>query len=258
MPFFSIVTVVKDDAAGLIRTRESLRGQGWRDVEWLCADGGSTDGTAELLAGWAGELAWWRSGPDGGPFAAMNEAAARARGRYLLFLNGGDRLASGDVLAAVAAQAVRHGFPGLLYGDTLEDPGDGRPRLRPARDVRHAWYGMPAHHCALFYRRDIVAGLAYPAGYRIAADYAYTLAALARVPDPLRLRMTVAEFAPGGLSRRHPALGRREQDHIRRDLLGMGPVSRGAIMAMQHLSSGLRRLAPATYACIRFRSTRQG
>lgn len=250
-PLLSIITVVKDDLAGLEATRASIRAQQQRDFDWLVADGGSRDGCAAALAGWAAELAWWDSRPDGGPFAGMNRAMAEARGRYLLFLNAGDRLAAPDTLARLAP-LLRTERPDLAYGHAYEDPGDGRPRLKPSRHWRWAWYGMVAHHCALVYRRAHVASLRYPTDLRIAGDQAFTLQALAGTARILRLDLPVARFAPGGVSRRQAALGRAEQDRLRRTLLGMpAPLSAG-IRLVQTATAGLRHLAPATYARLRF------
>ncbi|QJE72165.1 glycosyltransferase [Aerophototrophica crusticola] len=248
-PLLSVITVTRDDRAGLARTRASLDAQGWREFEWLVADGGSTDGTLGDLA--RDPPHWWDSRVDGGPFGGMNRAMGQAQGRYLLFLNGGDRLAGPGVLAGVAA-ALRAGSPDLLYGDALEDPGTGHLALKPSRHWRWVWYGMPAHHCAILYRRDLVADMEFDMSYRIAADYAFTLEAIRRACRISRMPSALAVFAPDGLSRRHAALGRQEQDRIRAEILGLPQGVRRCISALQFCMASLRSAHPAAYAYLRF------
>lgn len=249
-PLLSIITVVKDDAAGLVATRDSIARQDGADLEWLVADGGSGPAIAALLDS-APRPAWFDSRPDGGPFAGMDRALAAARGQYLLFLNAGDCLADGAVLRDLAP-LLRAGGVDLLYGDTAEDPGDGRMRRKRARHWRWAFYGMPAHHCAIFYRRTLVAGLRLDCGYRIAGDYAFTLLALRRARCVRRWPRQIAIFAPGGLSRRHAALGRAEQNRIRRQILGLHPLICGGIALLQIVASNIRSLSPKWYAFWRF------
>lgn len=249
-PALSVITVVRDDPAGLAATRDSLAAQGWRNFEWLVADGGSAPATLAVLSGTMLLPDWIDSRPDGGPFAGMDRALAVARGRHVLFLNAGDCLADGEVLADLAALLVAE--PDLLYGDSLEDPGDGRKRRKKARHWRWAFYGMPAHHCALFYRRALLPGLRLDQGYRIAGDYAFTLSVLHRAERVVQVDRVVASFAPGGLSRRLAPLGRREQYSIRRRLLRMPAIVSGAVLMLQIVASTLRHLSPKGYAFWRF------
>lgn len=250
-PLLSIITVVRDDPAGLAATRDSLAAQGWRGFEWLVADGGSSPATLAVLDTHGPTPDWLDSRPDGGPFAGMDRAMGVARGEYLLFLNAGDSLADADVLADLLPHLTAQ--PDLLYGDSLEDPGDGRMRVKPSRHWRWAFYGMPAHHCAILYRRALVTDLRLDQGYRIAGDYAFTLGALRRAGVITRLPRTIARFAPGGLSRRHAALGRAEQTHIRRSLLKLSPTLCRVIYLLQIVASLGRDLYPNGYAFWRFR-----
>lgn len=247
----SIITVVRDDPAGLAATRDSLAAQTWTDYEWLVADGGSAPATLAVLDTPGPVPDWLDSRPDGGPFAGMDRAMGVARGDYLLFLNAGDTLADGRVLADL--EPFLAAGPDLIYGDSLEDPGDGCVRVKPARHWRWAFYGMPAHHCAILYRRTLVAGLRLDQGYRVAGDYALTLAALAGARHIVRVARTLARFAPGGLSRRHAERGRREQFHIRRHVLHMPATAAAALYLLQIVASLMRQIHPRGYAFWRFR-----
>ncbi len=251
----AILTVVRDDHAGLLATRDSLRAQSRRNVSWIVVDGASTDGTADWLRGHADEMAWWRSAPDRGLYHAMNLAldAARALGSgHVLCLNAGDRLADSGTVAALVEAAARHPDAALLYGDALEQLEDARVVLKRARSHRWAATGMFTHHQAMLYRLDAARGLNFDERFPIAADYAFTLAVLAR-GAAVRLPFPVCVFAPHGLSQRVPAQGRREQSHIRREMLGHGPTREAFLSGAQWAASALRRHFPMAYATWRFR-----
>lgn len=253
-PLLSIITVVRNDLPGLRATRDSLRAQSCQRFEWIVVDGASTDGTAEWLAAHADEPAWWRSAPDGGTYDAMNAALEHAAGHHLLFLNAGDTLPAPDTLAHLAAALDAAPDADFLYGDALERMGDGRTLHKPARSHRFAFYGMFTHHQAMVYRRALVAGLRYPTRFAIAADYAFTVQALARARRVVRLPQPLCVFAPNGLSQRHAALGRREQTVIRREEMRLGPLPCIAITTVQAVFAMLRRQLPLLYEKCCFRS----
>ncbi|MDG5496855.1 glycosyltransferase [Niveispirillum sp. BGYR6] len=251
-PALSIITVVRQDRAGLAATRASL-GTMPTGVEWLVADGGSTDDTLAALNGPGPQPDWLDSRADGGPFGGMDRALAQARGEFVLFLNAGDRLADPTMLSTLLALTQARDAADLIYGDAAEDPGDGLIRRKPARHWRWAFYGMPAHHCAILYRRQLLAGLRFHCGYRIAGDYAVTVQALARTTAICRIPLLIACFAPGGLSRRQAARGRDEQHHIRMYYLKLSPSLSLALKLLQSVAAILRKYIPKTYALMRFR-----
>ncbi|WP_434618986.1 glycosyltransferase [Azospirillum sp. B2RO_4] len=254
-PRLAILTVVRNDRTGLADTCDSLRGQLSRDVVWLVADGASTDGTAEWLAAHAEFPIWWRSCPDSGLYDAMNDLLDTARRldcSHILFLNAGDRLAAADSAERLLEAIARHSDCALLYGDALERQGDGRILLKRARSHRWAPLGMFTHHQAMIYRVSALADLRFDSNYRIAADYAFTLAVLGR-GEAVRLRWPVCLFAPGGLSQRDATAGRREQDAIRRHHYRCGPVSTAAVATAQRVALAVRHHFPSAYAKLRFR-----
>ena len=94
----SIVTVNYNDAAGLERTIKSVLCQTFRDFEFIIIDGGSTDGSVDVIKRYEGRIDYWVSERDGGIYPGMNKGLRQARGEYVNFMNGGDCYHSADVL----------------------------------------------------------------------------------------------------------------------------------------------------------------
>ena len=88
----SIITINYNDYAGLNKTINSVIQQTFRDFEYIVIDGGSTDGSAELIKQYSDYLSYWVSEKDHGIYNAMNKGLQHAKGEYCLFLNSGDFL----------------------------------------------------------------------------------------------------------------------------------------------------------------------
>ncbi len=89
----SIITINLNNLRGLNNTLESVLAQTSDKFEWIVIDGGSTDGSVELIKENLGRVSYWVSEPDRGLYNAMNKGVDASNGDYLLFLNSGDRLA---------------------------------------------------------------------------------------------------------------------------------------------------------------------
>jgi len=122
LPRITIVTPSFNQAQFLERTIRSVLDQEYPDLEYLVMDGGSTDGSVEIIRRFAERLTYWTSGPDGGQAAAINAGWRMAHGEVLAWLN------SDDVFLPGALSAVGHAFQEhpkavLVYGQTqLVDP----------------------------------------------------------------------------------------------------------------------------------------
>jgi len=98
MPKLSIITVNLNNREGLERTIQSVISQTFTDFEYIIIDGGSTDGSVEVIQNHADRIDYWVSEPDKGIYNAMNKGILKANGEYLLFLNSGDWLADEKVV----------------------------------------------------------------------------------------------------------------------------------------------------------------
>jgi glycosyltransferase involved in cell wall biosynthesis len=86
----SVITINYNNAIGLRKTIESVVNQTFRDYEYIIIDGGSTDGSVDVIKEYADKIDYWVSEPDKGIYNAMNKGVAAAHGEYTNFLNSGD------------------------------------------------------------------------------------------------------------------------------------------------------------------------
>lgn len=97
----SIITINRNNCAGLSRTMDSVIRQTCKDFEWILIDGASTDGSLDFIRQNEQYITYWVSEPDKGIYNAMNKGLRQAHGNYCLFLNSGDWLAQDSTIADV-------------------------------------------------------------------------------------------------------------------------------------------------------------
>ncbi len=123
-PKLSIVTPCFNHAAYLEETLQSVLGQGYPNLEYIVMDGGSTDGSVEIIKRHEKHLAYWQSAPDTGMYNAINQGMARATGDILGWLNSDDMQLPGALEFAAAQLDVQ--LPQLLFGNAFHFV-QGRP-----------------------------------------------------------------------------------------------------------------------------------
>ena len=124
----TIITINRNNAAGLEKTMQSVLSQTCTDYEYVVVDGASTDGSVaviERLAPAFGDRLKWVSEPDKGIYNAMNKGIGMATGEYIQILNSGDSLVSPEVVEKMYAALEKSGHPSILYGNMLKDFPDG-------------------------------------------------------------------------------------------------------------------------------------
>lgn len=172
-PLVSVITVNLNDGEGLRRTAASVAMQTFENFEWLVVDGGSSDGSLEVIAEFREHISGWSSEPDKGVFDAMNRGLARARGAYVVFMNSGDRFAEPAALQHVV-DAVQGSMPHDLVfaGTILEWPSGAKLYRAPRSPERFVRFGMPAYHQATAIRRQLHLARPYDLSLLISAEYA--------------------------------------------------------------------------------------
>jgi hypothetical protein len=117
LPKITVITPSFNQAAYLGATLASVLEQQYPNLEYLVADGGSTDGSVDVIRRHQSSLAWWVSEPDSGQSEAINKGLARASGQVVTWLNSDDLLAPG-ALHTVGELFATHPQAGLVHGQT--------------------------------------------------------------------------------------------------------------------------------------------
>lgn len=222
----SVITVVLNDRAGFEATAASVLAQSCQDFEWIVVDGGSTDGTLDAIHNHRTRIARLHSGPDQGVYDGMNRGLALARGRFVVFLNAGDRFSDHASLdqAATELRAAHSTVDILFAGAILELPRNRtiyRPPYPPETRLRR---GLPACHQATFIRRTLHLEVLHDLSYSVSSDY-YTIARMCRSGARticLNLPLVRYDFGPDNLSRRATLRRFRDFVAVQRRVLGKG------------------------------------
>ncbi|MDB5957083.1 glycosyltransferase family 2 protein [Ramlibacter sp.] len=205
---FTIITPCFNSAKTIEHTIRSVREQSYSLVEHVCIDGGSTDGTLEILQRTGVRHI---SGPDAGIYDAMNKGLSLATGDVVGILNSDDYYADADVLSTVAAAFERDKLD-LLHGKVRQIDDAGAMVCEVGRNAtpRQMLRRMVAAHPSVFIRRALYQRFGgFSVGFRIAGDYEHLLRLWPKVKRGF-LDQVVVEMRVGGASHTSPAASYRE------------------------------------------------
>ena len=216
----SIITVNLNDREGLLRTARSVVEQTFDDFEWLVIDGGSSDGSQDVLAQYASRIAWSVSEPDGGIYEAMNKGLARANGEFVQFLNAGDSFIDRNVLEKVFAD---ENLADVNYGDQ-QCARDGKiieERTYPDNLDLRFLFSAPLGHQASFFRTSLAKAHPYRVKYTISADRAFFLELYLSGASFHHLKLPVVYFDTDGVGSRESTREQRrlQLQEIKKELL---------------------------------------
>ena len=173
LPLVSILTPSFNQAAFLTDNLRSVARQTYPNVEHIVMDGGSTDGSVEILRH-AGDSVKWRSEPDDGQSDAVNKAFRESRGDIIGWLNSDDAYFDGSALRDVVAYFLSHPDIDVVYGHCLQTTGDGTaiqvlwaPRFDPELQKTVNLQMQPS----TFMRRHALSDPLLDASFHFAMDY---------------------------------------------------------------------------------------
>lgn len=222
----SIITICRNEQLSIRGTAESIKKQTCKEFEWIVIDGGSTDDTVKILMEYRSDINHFVSESDAGIYDAMNKGSKEAKGNYLLFLNGGDRLADTHVVEDLLPKLVLK--PDILMGDYYFEHSNGICELREAsrRPVTvHRLYRSCLTHCASLIRTDLFRVVGeYDISFRIMGDYDWFLRAILRhgaVAEPFHRTLSI--FNSEGISsmQKKTPLTLNERRRLRREYFPM-------------------------------------
>lgn len=217
-PKFSVITVTYNAAAVLEDTIQSVITQTYHHVEYIIVDGGSTDGTLDIVAQYRDRIATIVSEPDKGLYDAMNKGMRLATGDYLCFLNAGDSFHEDDTLQSIAHSLTGSALPDVIYGQTeLVDSEGHFVRMRRLSAPEHLdWksfkQGMLVCHQAFFAKRALAEP--YDLRYRFSADFDWCIRVMKRAQTLHNTHLTLIDYLEEGMTTRNRRASLRERFRI--------------------------------------------
>ena len=218
MKKLSVITITWNAAATLERTLRSVREQSWPHIEHLIIDGGSDDGTLELIGRYAHEQLRWVSEPDRGLYDAMNKGAAMAKGDYLCFLNAGDTFFAADTVEKMMLTFEDASAPDILYGETAIVDNAGTflhmRRLRAPEKLNWKSFrqGMVVCHQAFIVKRELFEP--YNLAYRFSSDFDWSIRMMKKATSIHNTRLTLINYLHEGMTTRNRKASLKERYRI--------------------------------------------
>lgn len=219
----SIITINYNNAEGLRKTLASVASQTYRAIEHIIIDGGSTDGSVDVIRAYAeshpshithrtSHTIKWISEKDNGIYHAMNKGLRKATGSYIQILNSGDIIAAADVTDKMVCEAERLEYPAVLYGNMLKSY-DGKTIINrdtcgngmyTPESFLYFYKGTLNHDCA-YIRRDLFDkyGL-YNEQMKICSDWEWYVRSIVLGGEkPIYTNLDVTIFDMNGVSESH-------------------------------------------------------
>ncbi len=223
-PKLSVITVVYNGVRDIERTMLSVLNQTYTNIEYILVDGGSTDGTLEVIHKYADRIKLI-SEKDEGIYDAMNKGLAMATGDYVLFMNSGDELYAPGTVANVFAVS---NDADIYYGETemINDNGQSLGQRRHKAPTVFNWksfkYGMSVSHQAIYIKRSLTEP--YDRQYHLSADIDWIIRAAKKAKKIVRVEGYVAKYLVGGMSKHKHRQSLQERFDIMKRYYGLMPT----------------------------------
>jgi glycosyltransferase involved in cell wall biosynthesis len=177
IPLISIITISLNSSTHIERAIKSVFSQTYPRIEYLVIDGGSTDGTLDIIAGYRDRIHYFVSEPDSGIYNAMNKGIAATGGDVLFFLNSDDYFADQKVVEDAAKAFVDNPDVDIVFGDQVFDLGDRTFTKKQSFEVtREQLAETTVQHQTVFAKRGVfqLTG-GFSEEYKIVSDFEWML-----------------------------------------------------------------------------------
>jgi len=166
----TVVTVCYNAVRFIEKTIQSVIGQTYENMEYIIIDGGSTDGTVDVIRKYSDHISYWVSEADGGIYHAMNKGIEAATGDYINFMNAGDLFFNKFVLERIFGNETY--TEDIIYGSTIGHYSGGYKLTYPP-GFEYIDKAMPFCHQSSFARVSVMKETLFDLSYPRAADYVF-------------------------------------------------------------------------------------
>jgi len=199
----SIITINLNNKDGLEKTIQSVINQTYKNFEYIIIDGGSTDGSNDLIKNYEKEINYWISEKDDGIYAAMNKGIKQANGEYCFFLNSGDYLNDMNSLQKIE-QYFYEGFDIIFGNSNFIDPSSQKiyETSYPEHPDFRYFFKRSLSHPATIIKKKLFKDIGYfDESYKIISDWIFFYKAfIVHNISYLYIRDIISTFFYGGLS----------------------------------------------------------
>lgn len=168
-PLISVVSVCYNAVEDLEKTINSVKQQSYDNIEYIIVDGGSQDGTVDLIRRNGANISKWISEPDRGIYDAMNKGIVLSTGDWICFMNAGDVFANNDVLESIFSHHIPDDT-GVIYGDVVLDYAPYGKVYKRMNNLQGREQAIGICHQATLTRAALLKETNYDLSYRIFAD----------------------------------------------------------------------------------------
>ena len=168
----TVVTAVLNDAGHIEQTILSVISQTDIEIEYIIVDGGSKDGTLELIGKYKDKISLLISEPDRGVYDAMNKGIKYSTGDFVYFLNSGDVLLNPSILSKIKLEELKE-RNAIIYCNVVVAYGniEALEKPRPFFNSKMKFKGIGICHQSMFFPGELIRNEKYDLSYNIAADY---------------------------------------------------------------------------------------
>lgn len=249
----SIITINYNNKQGLQKTIDSVISQTFKDFEWIVIDGGSTDGSRELIEKYHEYFSFWCSEPDKGIYNAMNKGIRKANGEYCLFLNSGDIIHGENVIEKVKMELDGTDF---VSGDVmLMDEDNQYLKEVQSPHVMYDFFLLERALChqGTFIRTDLLKRRPYNEELKIVADWEQMFWELLMNRKGYKhIELIVSDYLVGGISEKQRKLLDEERKKIRNKYMSLYEQDKICIdyYFTKHDDASLRRMTEMAYTAL--------
>jgi glycosyltransferase involved in cell wall biosynthesis len=217
-PLITIITVTFEAKANLEKTIRSVAGQDYGEIEYLVIDGGSTDGSIDVIRQYSPVISRWISEKDDGIYPAMNKGIGMASGEWICFLNAGDTFVGNKTISKVV-EVVRSlpAAPDIVYGNIwVQNPGGGFIE-RMAQSPRNS-HRMYFCHQSAFVRRALLRQYPFDERFQLSADLKFFKQCHFANKRFVRLGFPVVVYDTSGISHTNRERGLRDNISVIKEM----------------------------------------
>lgn len=216
MKKLSVITINYNNRDGLQKTIEGVINQTFTDYEYIVIDGGSTDGSTDVIRKYAEKIDYWVSEPDKGIYHAMNKGILKAQGEYCNFINSGDYYTQNNILEQIFCQPQSEDILSGLYRTDINQELNGH--LIPLSML--SFVKTSIGHPSSFIKRNLFNNHLYDERFKIVSDWKFFIESVVFQNCTVKnIPEIVAVFDSTGISSTSRELEQQEKDTVLQELL---------------------------------------